>query len=51
MWKRNRDGGYDPEPIDMYNHSMDAMRYGIMMKLGKRKEGIGRPAVGFIKSY
>ena len=41
MWKRNRDGGYDPEPIDMYNHAMDAMRYGIMMKLGKRKEGIG----------
>ena len=38
MWKRNRDGGYDPEPIDMYNHAMDAMRYGIMMKLGKRKE-------------
>ena len=41
MWKRNRDGGYDAEPIDMYNHAMDAMRYGIMMKLGKRKEGIG----------
>ena len=41
MWKRNRDGGYDPEPIDMYNHAMDAMRYGIMMKLGKRKESSG----------
>jgi len=41
MLKRNRDGGYDPEPIDMYNHAMDAMRYGIMMKLGKRKESSG----------
>lgn len=42
MWKRLRDGGYDDTPIDMYNHAMDAMRYGIMMKLGKRKEGTGQ---------
>jgi phage terminase large subunit len=42
MYKKNRNGGYDPEPIDMYNHAMDAMRYGVMMKLGKRKEGTGR---------
>ena len=26
----------------MYNHAMDAMRYGVMMKLGKRKESSGR---------
>ena len=42
MWKKSRDGGYDTEPMDMYNHAMDAMRYGIMMKLGKRKESNGR---------
>jgi phage terminase large subunit len=42
MYKRNKNGGYDPEPIDMYNHGMDAMRYGVMMKLGKRKEGLGQ---------
>jgi phage terminase large subunit len=42
MYKKNRNGGYDPEPIDMYNHAMDAMRYGVMMKLGKRKESSGR---------
>ena len=41
IWKKNKSGGYESEPIDMYNHAMDAMRYGIMMKLGKRKEGIG----------
>jgi len=41
MYKKNRDGGYEPTPIDMYNHAMDAMRYGILMKLGKRKEGTG----------
>jgi phage terminase large subunit len=48
MYKKNRNGGYDPEPIDMYNHAMDAMRYGIMMKLGKRKEGGNKPFVGFM---
>lgn len=42
MYKKNRNGGYDPEPMDMYNHAMDAMRYGVMMKLGKRKEGVGQ---------
>ena len=41
MWKRNRDGGYERTPIDAYNHAMDAMRYAAMMKLGKRKEGLG----------
>lgn len=41
-WKKLRDGGYDDTPIDMYNHAMDAMRYGVMMKLGKRKEGTGQ---------
>lgn len=42
MWKKNRDGGYETTPIDIYNHAMDAMRYGIIMKLGKRKEGMGQ---------
>jgi phage terminase large subunit len=41
MWKKNRDGGYDKTPIDSFNHGMDAMRYIAMMKIGKRKEGIG----------
>ena len=38
MWKKNRDGGYDPTPIDAYNHGCDALRYLAMMKLGIRKE-------------
>ena len=38
MWKKNRDGGYDPTPIDAYNHGCDALRYLAMMKLGVRKE-------------
>jgi len=38
MWKKNRDGGYDPTPIDAFNHGCDALRYLAMMKLGVRKE-------------
>jgi len=49
MWKKNRDGGYEKTPIDAHNHACDALRYVAMMKLGARKENVGRPAVGFIK--
>jgi phage terminase large subunit len=38
MWKKNRDGGYDPTPIDAYNHACDALRYVAMMTIGIRKE-------------
>jgi phage terminase large subunit len=48
MWKKNRDGGYDPTPIDMYNHAIDALRYAAMMTLGIRKEGSRRPVMGFM---
>ncbi len=37
-WKKNRDGGYDPIPVDNDNHGVDALRYISMMKLGARKE-------------
>jgi phage terminase large subunit len=42
MWKKNRDGGFEPTPIDAYNHACDALRYVAMMKLGVRKESSGR---------
>jgi hypothetical protein len=48
-WKKNRDGGYEKTPIDSNNHAIDGLRYVAMMKLGKRKENIGIPQVGFIK--
>lgn len=48
-WKKNRDGGYEKVPIDSNNHAIDGLRYVAMMKLGKRKENIGVPQVGFIK--
>lgn len=49
MYKKNRDGGYDKEPVDAYNHSLDAMRYIAMMKLGQRKEGSRAPVIRFLK--
>ena len=36
-WKKDKDGGYDKTPIDAHNHACDAMRYGIVMKLGKNR--------------
>lgn len=36
-WKKDKDGGYDKIPIDNFNHGLDALRYGIVMKLGKNK--------------
>lgn len=48
MWKKNRDGGYETIPVDSYNHTMDAMRYIAMMKLGQRKEGGNKPVIKFM---
>tara|TARA_R110000822_G_scaffold283011_1_gene404571 strand:- start:440 stop:1627 length:1188 start_codon:yes stop_codon:yes gene_type:complete len=38
QWKKDRDGNYEKIPTGP-DHAMDAIRYGVMMKLGKRKEG------------
>lgn len=35
-WEKDRDGGYQNKPIDAYNHSIDALRYFAVSKLGKR---------------
>ena len=29
MWRTDTDGGYTNEPIDKYNHALDALRYGV----------------------
>ena len=36
-WKKDKNGGYERTPIDAHNHLCDALRYGIVMKLGKNK--------------
>lgn len=49
MWKKNKDGGYEKEPIDSYNHALDSLRYIGMMKLGQRKEASRAPMIRFLK--
>jgi phage terminase large subunit len=46
-WKKSRDGGYDNTPIDNFNHALDALRYGIVSKLGSRKYSGSVPSVKF----
>ena len=29
VWSQNRDGNFEPKPIDDYNHLMDALRYAV----------------------
>jgi phage terminase large subunit len=38
-WKKDKEGNTLNVPIDSHNHAIDAMRYGAMMKLGKRTTG------------
>jgi len=42
MWRMDKNGKSLNEPIDMYNHSMDAMRYGIVTRM---KQPAKRPAI------
>jgi len=43
MWRTDRDGNTLNIPIDNYNHTLDAIRYVAMVKLGNKYTG--RPAV------
>jgi phage terminase large subunit len=45
-WKKDREGNTLNVPIDSHNHAIDAMRYGAMMKLGKRTTGVRPFRVG-----
>jgi PBSX family phage terminase large subunit len=29
VWTQDKDGNFEPKPIDNYNHAMDALRYGV----------------------
>ena len=42
-WKRDANGNYFNEPIDRYNHALDALRYGVTTYLQGRPTNI-RPA-------
>ena len=38
-WDKDKDGNSVNYPIDIYNHALDAMRYAIWSKFGKRSTG------------
>ena len=29
VWSQDKDGNFEPKPVDDYNHAMDALRYGV----------------------
>lgn len=48
-WKRDINGNYINEPIDRYNHSLDALRYGVTTFLmAQRSYSTPRPHIGHI---
>lgn len=42
-WKKDREGNALNVPIDAWNHCIDAVRYLVMTRLGKRSEGVRKP--------
>ena len=48
-WRRDINGNYINEPIDRYNHSLDALRYGVTTFLmAQRSYSTPRPHIGHI---
>ena len=48
-WRRDINGSYINEPIDRYNHSLDALRYGVTTFLmAQRSYSTPRPHIGHI---
>ena len=48
-WKRDANGNYINIPIDRYNHSLDALRYGVTTFLTNRRElSVPRMRIGHI---
>jgi phage terminase large subunit len=38
-WKKDREGNFENVPQDIFNHTIDAIRYLAMIKLSKRRKG------------
>ena len=45
-WAKDRDGNFTGQPIDIFNHAMDAMRYALYSELAGN-EGRGQYVIGF----
>jgi phage terminase large subunit len=45
-WAKDRDGNFTGQPIDLFNHAADAMRYALFSELAGN-EGSGQYTLGF----
>lgn len=45
-WAKDRDGNFTGQPIDIFNHALDAMRYALYSELAGN-EGRGQYVIGF----
>jgi phage terminase large subunit len=50
-WKEDRDGNAVNEPIDAFNHAMDALRYAVFTALRKQPKTLNRAGVSRLPSY
>lgn len=48
-WDKDKDGNLLNQPIDKFNHLLDAMRYAVWTRFGK-EAGYGSYSIGFTKS-
>ena len=49
-WAKDRDGRLTDQPVDVFNHSLDAMRYALFSEVAGN-EGAGHYVLGFNRSY
>lgn len=50
-WKEDRDGNAVNEPIDAFNHAMDALRYAVFTALRKQPKTLNRAGVSRLPAY
>jgi phage terminase large subunit len=43
LWKRDASGNYLNEPVDKYNHALDALRYGVTTFMQSRPMSFSTP--------
>jgi phage terminase large subunit len=49
VWAKDKDGNPLNEPIDKFNHCLDAMRYAVWTRFGQRA-GYGQYSISFSNS-
>jgi phage terminase large subunit len=50
-WKEDRDGNAVNEPIDAFNHAMDALRYAVFTALRKQPKTLNRASLLKLPAY